>query len=444
MKLKASVLFALRMLKPHPGAITTAGKSLIGAIFCIGLSLIPLVVVLTVSEGMIEGITSRIIDLSSFHIQVNVRPGSSISKSAEELKNLATKISYIDGVTESYPERQGVALAAGSTGRIGATIRCLPPEIFNNETNFSALFTIVEGNLSLSKPNNVLIGTKIASSLNLKVGDTIRLVTFKTGLNGKIIPKITPFQVEGIVSCGYQELDSLWIFVPFDTGYKLLSDSVSNMLVGIQTKDAFSDDLYKTARQVADISPAGCVVRLWNELNTAEFENFSSTRIMLIFIMILIVLVASVNISSALVMLAMERRKEIAILKSMGASTSGIVFSFLITGFCTGLAGIIIGMPIGIFCAINVNEIISFLEYIINFFSKVWYNISVIFSQGQMDFVPIHLLNPTYYLEHIPVVLPFTEFFCIVAGTLILAVIVSIFPSIRAGKEKPVETLRKV
>lgn len=444
MKLKASLMFAFRMLKPHSGVMTTAGKSLLGAVFCIGLSLIPLVVVLTVSEGMIEGITSRIIDLSSFHIQVNVRPGTSVAKSAENLKKLSSKLSNIEGVTEAYPERQGVALAAGTSGRTGATVRCLPPEIFNPGTSFSALFSTVEGNLSLSNPNSVLVGTKIASTLDLNVGDTLRLVTFKTGVNGKVIPRITPFQIEGIVSCGYQELDSLWVFVPFDTGYKLLSDSVSTMLIGLQTENAFSDDLYKIAQDVDDESPAGCITRLWSELNTAEFENFSSTRIMLIFIMILIVLVASVNISSALVMLAMERRKEIAILKSMGASTSGIVSSFLITGFCTGASGIIIGMPIGIFCAINVNEIISFLEYIINFFSRFWYNIKVIFSQGQMEFVPVHLLNPTYYLEHIPVVLPFVELFCIVAGTLVLAVIVSIFPSIRAGKEKPVETLRKV
>ncbi len=125
--------------------------------------------------------------------------------------------------------------------------------------------------------------------------------------------------------------------------------------------------------------------------------------------MFLIVLVASVNISSALVMLVMERRKEIGILKSIGASPSGITFAFLLAGFLTGLGGVLCGIPLGILCALNVNSILYYFEKMINFFSYFSYTLNN--TGGQ--FIPVRLLDPAYYLETIPVELPLLELFCL-------------------------------
>ena len=471
MKIQASILYATRMLlspsqKKISGEGSSASRSLLGAILCIALSLVPLVVVLTVSDGMIEGITSRIVELSSYHMQVIVT-GSPIPtylqdetdslqldlESAQGIKDFALQLQQVPGVTAAFPERQGIGLAAGAKGRTGATIRSVPPEIFAPESNFSQLVSAEAGSISLSSSRSALIGTGIAKNLGLAPGDTIRLVTMRTSPTGKVIPKITPFTVEGIVSCGYQELDSLWVFIPFDTGFSLLEGSLSTILVGLQTEDAFSDGLLETAWLVEEELPPECRLRLWSQLNTAQYENFTSTRIMLIFVMFLIVLVASVNISSALVMLAMERRREIAILKSVGATSEGIIAAFLLTGFCAGGAGVVLGMPLGILCAVNVNQILSGIEKLLNIFVHFWYNLSNMFFDfleiflsrdfARSEFVPVQLLDPAFYLEEIPVILPWIGIFAIAAGTLVLSVIVSALPSIKAGKEKPLDTLRK-
>jgi lipoprotein-releasing system permease protein len=471
MKIKASILYATRMLlspsqKNMSGEGSSAGKSLLGAILCIALSFVPLVVVLTVSDGMIEGITSRIVELSSYHMQVIVTGPVSSPRLQDEsdsplpdletvqgMKDFALQLQEIQGVTAAFPERQGIGLAAGAKGRTGATIRSVPPEIFAPESNFSQLFSAQSGSISLSSSRSALIGTGIAKNLDLQPGDTIRIVTMRTSPTGKVIPKITPFTVEGIVSCGYQELDSLWVFIPFDTGFSLLEGSLSTILVGLQTEDAFSDGLLETAWLVEEELPPGCRLRLWSQLNTAQYENFASTRIMLIFVMFLIVLVASVNISSALVMLAMERRREIAILKSVGATSEGIITAFLLTGFCAGGAGVVLGIPLGILCAVNVNQILSGIEKLLNIFVHFWYNLSSMFLAflenflskdfARSEFVPVQLLDPAFYLEEIPVILPWTGIFIIAAGTLVLSVVVSALPSIKAGKEKPLDTLRK-
>ena len=181
-------------------------------------------------------------------------------------------------------------------------------------------------------------------------------------------------------------------------------------------------------------------VYTWQELNSSQLENFSTTKMLLLLIMSLIVLVASINVSSSVIMFVMERNKEIAILKSLGASPNGITFAFLFIALFIGLCGVIIGLPIGILCAVNVNSIINFFEIVINFVLSLGYNI---FASSE-GFVPVSVMNPEYYLETIPVVLPLKELCAIVILVLILSVVVSIIPSIKAGREKPLSILRKV
>jgi lipoprotein-releasing system permease protein len=158
--------------------------------------------------------------------------------------------------------------------------------------------------------------------------------------------------------------------------------------------------------------------------------------------MLLIVFVASVNVSSALVMLVMERRREIAILKSTGASPSGITFSFLVAGFLTGLGGVVSGIPAGIFCALHINGLFSLMERILNTANRFLFILGAT-AGGPGGPEVIHLLDPSYYLEVIPVHLHFAELFFIGTGTLVLSVLVSVLPAIRAGQEKPLDTLRK-
>ena len=177
----------------------------------------------------------------------------------------------------------------------------------------------------------------------------------------------------------------------------------------------------------------------WDKINASQYENFASTKLLLMVIMLLIVLVASVNISSALIMLVMERKKEIAILKSLGGSAGGISLAFLIVGVLCGLGGVLIGLPIGLLCAVNCNYIINLAEKALNFFSKFVYLL-----KGVDSYSTIRLLDPAYYLQNIPISIPLRELFLISAGTLVLSLFASSFPAVKAGQEKPIDTLRKI
>ena len=161
---------------------------------------------------------------------------------------------------------------------------------------------------------------------------------------------------------------------------------------------------------------------------------------MLVFIMMMIVLVASINIASAIVMLVMERKKEIAILKSIGASPSGITISFIIAGMSCGLGGLLIGIPVGLLLAVNANQLVMMMEKLVNHFAKIAY----IFKGIPLEEVQqIHLMDPAYYLQNIPIDIPFSQIFLIALSTIILSFLVALIPSIKAGKEKPLDILRK-
>lgn len=450
MNFKASLLYAGKLIfqKNNSGEKSNGHRSLLGAMICIGISLIPLVAILVISNGMIEGITGRIIGLSTRDISIYINGRSPSVRRLEKFTYTAKEIETIPGVKAAYPEIQGIGLAAGKTKRTGASIRAVQNDLFTADENFSSLFNIVEGTVELKDSNDAIIGKNIADSLSIHAGDKLKLITINSNTRTNITPKVTMLNVKGIVSSGYQELDALWVFIPLQTGFKILPQNTSQFVIGVKSEDAFSQELYYLQQDIIDAAEGEgeinpilySAVYRWDEMNTSQFENFASTQALLLLIMLLIVLVASVNISSALVMLVMERRKEIAILKSVGASSDGISTAFLFTGFAAGAGGVLIGIPIGLLAAVNVNTLINLAEKIINLLAKFFF---VLFN-SQADFYQIHLLDPAYYLQNIPITIPFDKLMIIACGTLVLSLIVSAVPAIKAGKEKPLDTLRKL
>ncbi len=436
MNAKASFLFAKRIIFPKSGRLTIARKSLSGAVLCIGISLIPLVVVLAVSNGMIDGITRRMISLSSSHIEAFY-----FKNDSEELKKAAQNAAGLQGVCAAYPMIETSALAVAKSKRCGISVRALPPEIFQNLPSYTELFEADDGDIKnfIGQKNSVMIGKGVAEKLEIGAGDKIRVVTIKKGASGKITPGVHFYTVAAVVSCGYRELDALWLFMPFDEGARISRGSEASLSVMCELQNPFSPQISSVQKNIASELGGDYKVYRWDQLNRSQYENFSSTKILLLFIQLLIVLVASVNISSALAMLALERRREIAILKSLGASPKGVSLAFLLTGFACGAAGLVIGIPIGLLLSVNINALIGFAEKAVNFFGKGLY---FLLKNDIMDFRQIHLLDEEYYLKVIPVDVPFGDLFLIGAVTLLLSLAVSVAPAIKAGKNRPLDTLR--
>ncbi len=449
MTFRASALYALRiMFSKDNGKNVIGRKSFIGAMICICVSLIPLVAVLVISNGMINGITGRMIGLSTQHLSVYLSRKSPYAKDYDSFCLLSDRLAKIQGIEGVYPEVQGNVLVAGKKSRTGAQIRAVESSIFSKNESFQSLLEVEEGIAEFESLKSAVIGKYISEKLNLHPGDSISVISMNLTDTGKVVPKVTSFTISGVVSCGYQELDALWVFIPLEAGFSAIPSSSSQFMCNLVTKDPFDETLLlKNKINVQNEllgergSPIkGAYVYSWNEINQSQFENFSSTKSLLILIVILIVLVACVNISSAIIMIVMERRKEIAILKSMGASSHGITVAFLLTGFACGLGGVMTGIPLGLLASVNINRIITFVEKMLNFIVKTSY---LVINKGSTS-GEIHLLDPAYYLQEIPIVIPFSDLYIIGVMTLLLSLVVSIVPSVKAGKEKPISILKKI
>ncbi len=450
MKMSYALMFAKSLIFPKSEKKSIARKSLFGAVLCIGLSIVPLVVVTSITNGMIDGMTERIIGLSSSHIQAYVSPNISRVETSESFINYAEEAGEVRGVTGVYPEVEISAIAAGKNGRSGIEIRAIERDIFTRNKSFANLFEVCGGDLKTfippaegEKRAPAVIGKKLSEDLGLKAGDTFRIITTKTAggmfgtgveafsQNTTVVPKLTSFTVAAIVSSGYQELDQFWVFVPIESAYSSLSMESATYNIMFETPDAFAPELVAIQKRLAQNFGRYANVYRWDQIHTAEFENFSSTKVMLVFVMMLIVLVATVNISSAIVMLVMERQKEIAILKSIGAKPRGITFAFLTAALACGAGGLVFGLPIGIILTVFSNQIVHGLEKLVNFFATMG-------GGGE-----VHLMDPAYYLAEIPVEIPANQIILIAVSVLILSVLVSYIPSKKAGREKPLEILRK-
>ena len=144
-----------------------------GAILGVGLSLVPLLVVLVVSGGMIEGITARFVEIGTCHLQLVSLGGLSDA----EIDALSILVAEADPVIAAFPERQGLGLLYSPSGRTGIQVRAVSPEFPDVDAGFRRYVHLVEGSFDLPDPESVVIGRAAAQELQVEVGDEVKLLT---------------------------------------------------------------------------------------------------------------------------------------------------------------------------------------------------------------------------------------------------------------------------
>jgi len=392
--------------------------------------MVPIVVTLVVADGMIQGITSRYLELGTYHAQISIRQSAADPRPA--------KLAALDvqGVRGVWAERQGLGIVLGKGASSGAAVRAVEPS-FLEDKGVREYLTPTLGTLSLKTPGDALIGEELAMKTGVSLGDTVRLMTARSTQDGLIIPKTALFTVRGIVSSGYRELDALWFFISYDDGLRFLAPDSSRAFLGVKLTDPYKGMEEVTATIERGL-PKGYFIASWYDLQRSQYQSYQSTRQLLLFIMAIIVIVAAVNVSSATSMLAVERRRDIAILKSFGADPGGSTRVFLLGALLTGLTGSILGLTAGVVVAVNINGLIHFLESALTLVA----NLGILLGGNAVP-APAKLLDPAYYLQVIPITIDWGALAVIGLGTTLCSVLTAWAPARRAGKMMPLEILRK-
>lgn len=399
------------------------------SIFGIFLGVAALIIVLAVMNGFEEDLRSKILGIRS-HIEVT----TDMSGPMKNYRALREEIDKTAGVVASTPFIYTEAMVRSGNGIAGVVIRGMDtasaPKVIKlgkiKEGRLEYLDNIPDSVLKkLSAEDQgltgILIGKEMARNMGLFLYDTVTMISPSGGIATPMgmVPRMKKFIVVGIYESGFYEYDSKLAFLSLASCQQFLDmgDTVSGI-------DIVVNDIYKAdviARSIQGKLGFPFFTQNWMQMNRNLFSALKLEKRVMFIILSLIVLVAAFNIISALIMIVMEKNKDIAILKSMGATSGTIMKIFIYQGLIVGVVGTFFGTIAGLTIALNLQKISLIVEKIFNF--KI-------------------LPGDVYYLSELPSKVNYGDVVVIVIGTLAICFLSTIYPSLRASKLDPAEALR--
>ncbi|MBR1269649.1 lipoprotein-releasing ABC transporter permease subunit [Bradyrhizobium sp. AUGA SZCCT0222] len=386
-----------------------AGFSFLG----IMLGVATLIVVMAVLNGFRKELLDKILGLNGHLL---VQP---LESPLTDWKDVAERISQIQGIRLAAPVVDGQALASSAFNASGVVVRGMRAADLNNLTSISG--NIKQGTLEgFDEGQGVAIGRRLADTLSLRAGDSITLVAPKGAVTAMgTTPRIKPYKVAAVFEIGMSEYDSGFVFMPLpeSQAYFNRKDDVS----AIEVFTSNPDNIDTFRRLVTDAAGRPVFLVDWRQRNSTFFNALLVQRNVTFLILTMIVLVAALNIVSGLIMLVKDKGQDIAILRTMGASRGSIMRIFLITGAAIGVVGTLTGFFVGMLICLNIESIQIFLSWLTN-----------------TDIFPREI----YFLSKLPAEIAFRETSAVVIMALTLSFLATLYPSWRAARLDPVDALR--
>jgi lipoprotein-releasing system permease protein len=392
------------------------------------LGVAALIIVLAVMNGFEEDLRTKILGIKS-HIELT----TDIAGPMKDYEKVRERIAGTEGVVASTPFIYSQAMIRSGNGVTGVIIRGLDTKSAFKVINMGK---IREGDIEYlnklpadffnryrkedAEPSGIVIGKEMAKNLGIFLYDMITIIS-PVGVSTPMgmVPRMKKFVVVGIFESGFYEYDSTLAYLSLQSCQDFLQ--MGDTVTGIDIK---VDDIYK-ADKIARIiqSKLGFPfwAHNWMQMNKNLFSALKLEKRVMFIILSLIVLVAAFNIISALIMIVMEKNKDIAILKSMGATSRSIMKIFVYQGLFVGIIGTALGCAAGLAVALNLQKLSQFVEKMFHF-----------------KFLP----GDVYYLSELPSKVNYSDVVIIVIGTLLVCFISTIYPSLRASRLDPAEALR--
>jgi lipoprotein-releasing system permease protein len=405
-------MVALRYLRARrkEGFISViAGFSFLG----ITLGVATLIIVMAVMNGFRQELFDKMLGLNG-HVVVH-----SLNPNFTNYDDVAGKIRAVPGVKYALPLIEGQVMVSTTTSSTGALVRGLRENDLKELKAVSSKirFGTLDG---FDKKDGVALGTRLANDLNVKVGDYVTLLTSRgasTALG--TAPRVKRYPVVAIFEIGMSEYDSSILFMPLAEAQRYFShpDSVTVLEVVLDSPDEVSD----LGPKILQTGGRSIYVSDWRQRNATFFTALQVERNVMFLILALIVLVAALNIISGLIMLVKDKGRDIAILRTMGASRGSVMRIFFITGASIGIVGTLAGLLIGVLVCANIERLREFIGWITD----------------------TELFSPElYYLSQLPAEMDTGETVSVVVMALVLAILATLYPSWRASRLDPVEALR--
>jgi lipoprotein-releasing system permease protein len=379
----------------------------------IALGVATLIIVMAVMNGFRAELLGRILGLNG-HITVY---GQGVP--LEDWSKTAERIRALPDVLDASPLIEGQVMATANNVAGGALVRAIRPEDLARRTLIVS--NVKRGSLAdFAGDDAALIGARMAGRMGLNVGDRITLISPQGNVTAfGTMPRLRAFRVAAIFEVGMFEYDNSFVFLPMEAGR--LFFRTGDDVTGIEVFVKDPQRVWLARRSI--VEAAGQAVRTydWQQANSSFFNAVQVERNVMFLILTLIILVAAFNIISSLIMLVKDKTRDIAILRTMGASSGSILRIFLMAGAAVGVLGTMGGLGLGLLFNANIESIRQVLQTL----------------TGTQLFSP-----EIYFLAQLPSKSDPREVVEVVAMALGLSFLATVYPAWRAARLDPVEALR--
>lgn len=378
----------------------------------IALGVATLIIVMSVMNGFKSELLSRILGLGG-HITVAATPEfpfTNYAAAAEAFENM-------EGVQSAVPLIERQILISTPHAAEGAMVRGMDKTDIIRKDILRKGFAPLD--LETFEGDVVVLGARLAQKLGVLSGETVTLISPQGKLTAfGTMPRMKTYTVLGTFDVGMYEYDSAFIYMPLETAQKFFGLHNAATQIDITLKKA---DVLPFVRSALEESVGmDAYVYDWKQTNSAFFNALDVERNVMFLILTLIILVAAFNIITALIMLVQDKGRDIAVLRTMGATKGMIIRIFFMDGAFIGVVGTLIGFGIGIaFCA-HIESIRQFLE---NLSGRELFSAEI------------------YFLSQLPAEVNWTEVYAVGIVSLLLSFLATLYPAYRAARMNPVEAL---
>ncbi|MBI1362749.1 MAG: lipoprotein-releasing ABC transporter permease subunit [Proteobacteria bacterium] len=402
---------ALRYLRSRRGFVSVVtGFSLAGIL----LGVAALIVVMAVMAGFRAELIDRILGTTG-HANVN-GPQMTLEKAVFTQEELL-KVPYVVSAT---PYVVGQAMVVSQHKALGGIVRGYAPKDLRNTKIIAG--NIKAGSLDDFKGDRaIVIGAEMANQLGVGVGSRLTVLSPEGNQTvAGFIPRMMRLTVVAIFDVGMYQYDSALMYMPIEVAQKFFRVAPYVSSIEVMVKEP--DKIGELSTPVKNILGEDGVMQDWRQTNTQFFSALQLEKTTMFIILALIVLVAAFNIITGQMMTVNEKSRDIAILRTMGATRRDIVRVFFLSGFSVGFAGTMLGLVIGLLIVWNIQPLVDFIQHLTG---------AEVFS------------NQVYFLSRLPAKIEWPDTCLIVAMSLGLSILASLFPAWRAARLDPVEALRR-